>query len=403
VTARILVTNVEERASLAACRSLAAAGYTVIGAASSVPAAGLRSRACTHRLVVPDPRADGPAFLEAIDEAYRRYRADAFLPAVDAALLALLEHPVKLPLHAAPGSPKLDSLLTCLDKLALGEAAAAVGLPTPPTIHCQTPEDVAAAGLELGFPLLVKPRTSVVGRRGERRQQTGIIARNDGQLMRVLAASGYPCLVQRFVEHTTVYSFGGVVADARLLGSCFARYRRTWPADVGSAACAETIEPPPGLSERVLEIVTRLGWEGIFELEFVGRDGPTETIDFNPRLYGSIALAISAGANLPALWCDRLLGREAVLVTARPGYLYRWEEAELRFLLSRLLRGRLRSAAAVLRPRRRTTHAVFRLRDPLPLLAEALRVPVRLIGKTRGRLRRGPAAQPPVLVLKEPQ
>jgi predicted ATP-grasp superfamily ATP-dependent carboligase len=200
-----------------------------------------------------------------------------------------------------------------------------------------------------------------------------------------------------------VYSFGGVVADGLLIGSCFARYRRTWPPGAGSAACAETLEPPPGLSERVLEIVTRLGWEGIFELEFVGRDGPAETIDFNPRLYGSLALSISAGANLPALWCDWLLGHNVIPATARPAFGYRWEEAEVRYLFSQLARGRLRAAAAVMRPRRQTTHAIFRLGDPLPLLADALRVPVRLVNKTR-RLWQRPQVDPvPVLPAKEPQ
>ena len=133
----------------------------------------------------------------------------------------------------------------------------------------------------------------------------------------------------------------------------------------------------------MLELVTRLGWEGIFELEFLGDDQPERTIDFNPRPYGSIALAVSAGSNLPVLWCDWLLGRDPAPAHASAGFKYRWEEAELRFFVSKLIRGNAKAAASVFAFRARTTHAVFRLSDPLPAIAEALRVPVRLAAKTR--------------------
>jgi len=403
MSGRVLVTNVEERASLGACRGLAAAGFTVIGAASCVPAAGLRSRACAHRLVVPDPRVDGPGFVLAVDDAYRRYGADVFLPAIDAALLALAEHPERLSVHAAPGAPRLDAVPRCLDKVALGEAASAAGLPPPPSMVCESIDAVIESARELGFPLLLKPRTSLVGPRGDRRQQTGVPAFDERGLLGAVAVSGLPCLVQRLEQGVSVYSFGGVAAGGSLLGSCFALYRRTWPPGIGSAACAETLDPPPGLKDSVLEIVTTLGWEGVFELEFLGRERPEQTIDFNPRLYGSLALAVSAGANLPALWCDWLLGRQPAQATARAGFRYRWEEAELRFFVFRLLRGHVRSAAGVLRMRRRTTHAVFRLADPLPLVADIMRIPVRLLAKTRRIVRAAGRNPQTAVVLKEPR
>jgi predicted ATP-grasp superfamily ATP-dependent carboligase len=401
VSPRVLVTNIEERASLAACRGLAAAGYDVVGVASCVPAAGLRSRACSHRLVVPDPRADGPGFVTAVDEAYRLSGAEAFLPGIDAALLALREHPEELPLHTVPGAPQFAALPGCLDKVRLAHAAAAAGLPSPESHVCDSVDDVLSAARELRFPLLVKPRTSLVGPRGDRRQQSGVRADDERSLLRAASLCGIPCLVQRLVADASVFSFGGVFVDGALLGSCFARYRRTWPPVVGSAACAETLEPPAAVSERVTEILLRLGWEGIFELEFVGRDGPVNTIDFNPRLYGSLALAISAGANLPALWCDRLLDRPVEPSVARPGYRYRWEEAELRFFLSRITHGRPIAAGAVIRPHRRTVHAFFRANDPLPLLAELSRTPARTLMTARRLLRRRLVSEP-VLAAKEP-
>ena len=123
-----------------------------------------------------------------------------------------------------------------------------------------------------------------------------------------------------------------------------------------------------------------IGWQGIFELELI-RTAPERfvPIDLNPRPYGSLALAASAGVALPALWCGWLLDRdprppapESAPVRARPGYRYRWEDADLRNVASCLRRGRLGAALRAARPRRRVTHAYFRLRDPLPLLVRGL-------------------------------
>jgi predicted ATP-grasp superfamily ATP-dependent carboligase len=383
VIGRVLVTNVEERSSLAACRALSAAGYTVIGAASSAPCAGLYSRACSERFVVPDPRVDAAGFVHGLDDALRRHRADILLPGIDAALLALVECPSDLALVRAPGVPDRERLARSLDKLALIDAAQEVGLPMPPSIVSESPGSAAESAREIGFPLLVKPRTSVVGPEGHRRQQTGLAVSDEKQLAAAVAETGTPCLLQQFEHGSTVYSFGGVVAEGSLLGSCLARYRRTWPPDGGSAAYSETIDPPAGLTERVLRLVNRIGWEGIFELEFLGDDQPERTIDFNPRPYGSIALAVSAGANLPVLWCDWLLGRDPAPAHASAGFRYRWEEAELRFFVSKLIRGNAAAAASVFAFRPRTTHAIFRVGDPLPAAAEALRVPIRLAARTR--------------------
>jgi carbamoylphosphate synthase large subunit len=47
----------------------------------------------------------------------------------------------------------------------------------------------------------------------------------------------------------------------------------------------------------VSELVGHLGWQGISELELLERrDRELLPIDFNPRVYGSLALANKAGA-----------------------------------------------------------------------------------------------------------
>ncbi len=166
-----------------------------------------------------------------------------------------------------------------------------------------------------------------------------------------------------------------MAAGDRLLAIAFSRYARTWPPEGGpvSSSCTET--PPEDLVRRVDALIRVLGWQGIFELELIERaDGGFAAIDFNPRLYGSIALAERAGAPIPAVWCDWLLKGEVDECAARPGVFYRWEEAETRNALRRLRTGRIRDALTVLRPRRPLARAYFRWSDPAPAMAMLMRM-----------------------------
>jgi predicted ATP-grasp superfamily ATP-dependent carboligase len=136
---------------------------------------------------------------------------------------------------------------------------------------------------------------------------------------------------------------------------------------------AETVPPPPDLADRVRSLLGSLGWQGIFELELLRRgDGTFAALDLNPRPFGSIALAIRAGADLPGQWTEWLLGSEPKPVLARPDVRYRWELAELRRLAWEARHGRIGAAATILRPTRRTVYPHFSWDDPGPLAALAL-------------------------------
>jgi predicted ATP-grasp superfamily ATP-dependent carboligase len=133
------------------------------------------------------------------------------------------------------------------------------------------------------------------------------------------------------------------------------------------------VPSPPALEDMVERLLAVIGWEGIFELELI-QSGPRHfvPIDFNPRPYGSMALATAAGVPLATIWCDWLLGRRPQPARARPGCRYRWEDGDLRHLAWQLRRRHYGAAVASLRPHRDVTHAHFKLTDPLPLLASGL-------------------------------
>ena len=89
---RVLLTDAQDRSSLAACRSLRRAGYDVDAVANSRPAAAHWSRSCDRRLVACDPRQDEARFVEELREIARTAIYQLLVTGSDASLLAVSRH-----------------------------------------------------------------------------------------------------------------------------------------------------------------------------------------------------------------------------------------------------------------------------------------------------------------------
>lgn len=374
--ARILITNAEERAALAACRSLHAAGYAVSAAAFRTPfAAAHWSRTCTERLRMTDPGQDVDRFLADLEGTLRDGAYDVLLPGSDRALLAIASAGDRLSGIVRHGLPSHEHVRAALSRERLAQAAAEAGLVGLASIRCDSPEAARAAARELGYPVVVKAPDAVTADGSAIAPVVPTRWVRDERELALIAAPLQRSFLVQPATHGEVISFGGVMAGGRLLGVGVARYLRTWRPEAGNAAFAESMTAPDDLVARVARLVAALEWEGIFELELIRTaQGTFVPIDFNPRVYGSMSLAAAAGAPLAPIWCDWLLRRDPAPVVARQGRRYRWEDGEAAYLGAQLRARDLPAALRVLRPRRRVTHAQLQLADPLPFAARALQV-----------------------------
>ena len=323
------------RSALAAVRALAAAGYRPAVARSGRWSLAASSRACA-RIFEVGPVEDA-GFAEAVGRAAREIDAHAVFPSSDASLVAL-------------GTP----VGHLLDKGRLVAAAKRAGIPTPETVIFETAEQLTASADRLPYPIVVKlPISRVPARKVSGPSKLAGAATVEG-----------PFLVQPFVD-APVWAVGGVTWNGRLVAAVHQRYLRTWPLDCGTASAAVTVEPDPAVEERLLALLD--GYDGVFQAQFAG----DFLLDLNPRVYGSLPLAVAAGVNLPAVTCELLRGEDVPSVRARAGVCYRWIEGDLRALRGLVRSKRLGLAGAVraLGPRRGSAHSVASLRDPGPLFA----------------------------------
>lgn len=382
--ARILITDGEQRAALAAVRSLGSAGHevTVCSARPRSISGASRFAAASER--VPDPLQDAPGFVEAVRGIVRRGTIDTILPITEPALLALLPFAGDMADARIP-FPPLDRFLRICDKEEVAGAAATLGIRVPAQIRIEQAADLARV-VEAGrFPLVLKPSRSVVGEEG-RRQKVSVIhvadSRELSDALRLLPAEAYPILAQERIVGPGVGVFL-LLRDGEPAAAFAHRRLREKPPSGGVSVLRESIPLDRGLLERSVRLLQAFEWEGVAMVEYKVSEetGDPYIMEINGRFWGSLQLAVDAGVDFPRLLVEG--GANAPVTSYRTGLKLRWELGDVDHLVARMRRssrelalpprspGRLGAVGAFLAgfaPGVR--QEVFRWNDPWPLLLE---------------------------------
>jgi predicted ATP-grasp superfamily ATP-dependent carboligase len=260
------------------------------------------------------------AFIDKLAAIVRERPHDVLLPGTDTSVLAVSRHRDRLARHVCLGLPRHEIVEHSVNRERLLQEAAKAGLASPEARVCECVDDAHAAAHAFGYPVLIKPVEVIIEAGGAAHRRASVLARGAPGLGAAAEEFGR-CIVQRCVRGDVV-SFGGVATGEGLLGFAVSRYLRTGPPDAGNVCFSRTIPPPRGLAEKVETLVAGMGWKGLFEL-IERPDGELAAIDFNPRVYGSLSLAVAAGVPLPALWCSWVLRQSPARALASVGVRYR--------------------------------------------------------------------------------
>jgi predicted ATP-grasp superfamily ATP-dependent carboligase len=375
---RLLVPVDEFHASLALVRGLAAAGYAPVTAISHRQTFAARSRASSEVVEVPSAEGSPKEFAQAVIALAPQLGVSAVLPGTEAALLALARYAGSIPVPF--GAPVREIVERATDKARVIALAPACGLSVPRTV-VDTPAALIARAADFDYPVILKPERTRIAVEDRLAYFTACRIASARQLSDVLETRpSAQWAVQPYLPGNLA-AVSGVAWEGRVLATLHQRSLRIWPPEAGYSCYAISTEADHELEERIGALVGRLGWSGIFQVQMLqSGHGSPRVIDFNPRPYGSLALAIRAGLNLPGIWADLVLGRVPVLPRPRPGVRYRLESGDAKAILRALRQRRLKAAAAAALPRRDTAHAVLSLRDPAPAVV--------LAGKLLARTRR---------------
>ncbi len=312
----VLLLGPDDYGTLAAVRCFARNGVRVSVAGEDRRGRALFSRYADERLVHP-PLSAPAALTEWLLDWADQHPGAFIYPSNDdlAWFLALRRDDLRGAFRML--SPSEETIVTLLDKLRLIAACAEVGIETPRTVPLgdARADEVALGIADLGFPVLLKPRARIRLRGGVK----GFIVRDLAALPSALARlrelvtfdpaftelrpEAAEPLAQEYLSlaETRILSLAGFVGDD---GECVALASMKTlqrPRKLGIGVCFEARAVEPSLVEKVALLCRRVGYRGVFEVEFVVVGDRRLLIDFNPRYYSQMGFEISRGLQLPLI------------------------------------------------------------------------------------------------------
>lgn len=319
-----LVTAADIPSSVAGVRALGRAGLRVLAVGPRRTSAGFWSRYAAGHAIGPDGVADPDRFVARVAELAERHGPLVVYPGQDEELNALIEAAGSLPEQAVLPYPGSAPLAALRDKSRLSELAAAAGLATPQNLLTGRAAELAVGDLPDGA--VVKPAEPGAVVRDVR------VAESAEKLRELLAGApaGEELVLQERVAGQLMAVAVVVARDGGLVRRFQQVATRTWPEDAGISNLAVSIDPDAELIEATRSMLATAGYWGLAQVQFLDAgDGP-RLIDVNTRFYGSMALALAAGVDLPVAWHAVALGRPAgEPAPYRVGVSYRWFEADV--------------------------------------------------------------------------
>ncbi|MBL8957903.1 MAG: carbamoyl-phosphate synthase [Myxococcaceae bacterium] len=311
--------------TLAAVRSLGRAGIDVTVADGRALVAARWSRYTARCVDCPDPMTEPGAFIGWLLETGAKEPGRVLLPTTDDLAWLFARHAAELRRHWVLDAPSLGAVYTVLNKWRLGEAAAAVGIDAPKT---WLPSEAQLDGEGLPFPLLIKPQTQTMllphqkGRVVRAREDLRALHADfmtqtkHGALLLESDPQATRPMLQELVESRGIYGLSGFIdaTGERFVVSASRKVLQR-PQVLGIGLCFQHAKVDEALAGRLRDLCRRIGYHGMFEVEFLEQAGRHLIIDFNPRCYGQMALDIARGADLPLLAYLHAIKDEAALET----------------------------------------------------------------------------------------
>jgi len=387
----VLVTDGNQRSTLAVVRTLGKRGVQVIVAAETERSLAGASRYCNRAVIYPSPYQDEEGFIICLLETSRRLGVNALFPMTDIAMHHVLAHRKDFEEIVALPIPSSAAFEVVSNKYTLMQLARQLRVPIATTAF--VPNGLIQEQLACieTYPVVVKPAKSVIWQ--ERRWWPTSVhyATNETELLRLYQKISYlsePSLIQQRIDGPGIGIFA--LMDRGEPVALFAHRRlREKPPSGGVSVLRESIPLPQPATEYALCLLRHVGWHGVAMVEFkVDRDKNTPILmEINGRFWGSLQLAIDAGVNFPFLLYSLALGTSMERVYGYSmGTRLRWLLGDLDHLLLRLLKApeelnlppgypsKLRTLVEFCRSfDRRTRYEILRLEDPKPFILELCR------------------------------
>jgi protein-tyrosine-phosphatase len=292
--AKVLVLDGHSKAAAAAVLGLPSA-CELQASAVDEDCVCFASRRIAKRLIQPRTVSGLRDWLETLD---RTERYDLVIPSTEESLLAVKTQTLEPGLRARTVIPPESALDIALDKQRTLEHAGKLGIPIPHGRLIFTPDQIPPCNT---WPTVIKPSHTKVAAHDDTLSLPVRICANPAEREEALAdvLPWSPVIEQDFFRGR---GFGvEVLFEHGELRWLFAHERiHELPVTGGASSYRRAVDVPEVLRRATIDLLGSLAWHGVAMVEFkVADDGDYRLMEINPRLWGSLPLAIAAGVNFP--------------------------------------------------------------------------------------------------------
>lgn len=406
IVGKALVLGADSRSGLSTIRSLGRGGVEIHAASHRYDAITARSRYLRKYDIVPAYSEGSQDWKTALTEVIAREHFDLILPTNDMWTTALQRCRADFA-HAENLYVMSDDAFDILfDKVKTSQLARSLSIPVPDEILISRDDQLADALSVREFPVVLKPIRSLDERDGGPRR---VVCQASSQADMIRQASAMldagPITVQRYVA-------GHGVGVELLMHNgeplLMFQHERLHEAFGSGSSYRKGVPLSPQLVDASLRLLRHIRYTGVAMVEFRVNPETREWVllEVNARFWGSLPLALAAGADFPlALYNLLTRGETDIAQTHHDGIHSRNLSMDLPWYRETYAAGRHSPAATmgllvddVLRTasnvaRRREKIDTLALDDPAPFLAELAHLTATYRGRLAARLaRRWPGA-----------
>ncbi len=356
------------------------------------------SRYCSERFTYPGYETDPEGFIGAICEFANRHREyDVLMPVYEEtqvisrhidAIRSAAPH-LKVPVH------DYESIRMAADKRRMAALARRIGVPVPTTYFPDSVEEAEGLAGRVRYPAVIKIPSGEGGKgmAQVRNREEAVSAYRDTVARYRPGPGGLP-FIQEYVPGTD-YLAAGLFHHGEPRAGIVARSIRNLPPGGGLMVVRVSVVQQQ-MAGYLEALAAEMKWHGVIMADFRldERDDTPRLLDVNPRLWGSLYQAVASGVEFPYLLYRMALDGDISPVPAyEAGVRTRclWNDTKALPAYLRQPGSRLRTMREFL-DFRATKYDDISIRDPLPVIAMVLNIPIRLaVRPARGDGPRRPA------------
>ncbi|MGA9407803.1 MAG: hypothetical protein WBW71_11795, partial [Bacteroidota bacterium] len=265
------------------------------------------------------------AFLHELIELLATTKFDVLIPVGYPVTHYVAKHAADIYRYVKFLSPDPASEAIANDKYEIQRLAEKVSVPSPRTFLAQSQDDINDNSLKLGFPIIIKGRN-------ESGQGIVATAHNIDELRShfqklitkfSLTQETYPIL-QEFVPGWGC-GFFAMYDEGKCKREFMHRRIREYPPTGGVSCCAKSFYDAR-LSEYGKKLLDALHWHGVamVEFRFDRRINDYRLIEINAKFWGSLDLALAAGADFPGDYVKIASGQAVEFSNRYKNITYQW-------------------------------------------------------------------------------